>query len=48
MLNVDFDFAREQLLDNILLPVHAGMFGGNSNGRGLVWMPVNMLILRRC
>ena len=25
-----------------------GMFGGNSNWRGPVWMPVNMLILRAC
>ena len=25
-----------------------GMFGGNSNWRGPVWMPVNMLIVVRC
>ena len=24
----------------------SGMFGGNSNWRGPVWMPVNMLIVR--
>ena len=25
-----------------------GMFGGNSNWRGPIWMPVNALIIRRC
>ena len=25
-----------------------GMFGGNSNWRGPIWMPVNALVIRRC
>ena len=27
---------------------NTGMFGGNSNWRGPVWMPVNALLVRRC
>jgi hypothetical protein len=42
-----FRFGREEYRVNYL-PAESdtGMFGGNSNWRGPLWMPVNMLILR--
>ena len=37
---------REHRVDYLPGESDSGMFGGNSNWRGPVWMPVNMLILR--
>ncbi|HXY42366.1 MAG TPA: glucosidase [Vicinamibacteria bacterium] len=37
---------REYRVDYLPGDSDSGMFGGNSNWRGPVWMPVNMLILR--
>jgi hypothetical protein len=37
---------REYRVDYLPGESDSGMFGGNSNWRGPVWMPVNMLILR--
>ena len=33
-------------MDYLPAESNTGMFGGNSNWRGLVWMPVNVLIIR--
>src|SRR6201996_6545055 len=42
-----FSVTREQFLVNYL-PAESdtGLFGGNSNWRGPVWMPINALIIR--
>ena len=49
---------RPMLLDSLRLliikldqlaprpPLYSGMFGGNSNWRGPIWMPMNALIIR--
>src|SRR5262249_35865141 len=37
---------REYRVDYLPGESDSGMFGGNSNWRGPVWLPVNMLILR--
>jgi len=37
---------REYKVSYIPAESDTGMFGGNSNWRGPIWMPVNMLILR--
>jgi hypothetical protein len=37
---------REYRVDYLPGDSNDGMFGGNSNWRGPIWMPVNMLILR--
>ena len=37
---------REHRVDYLPAESNTGMFGGNSNWRGPVWMPVNVLILR--
>ena len=37
---------QEYLVDYLPAESNNGMFGGNSNWRGPVWMPVNMLIIR--
>jgi hypothetical protein len=37
---------QEYRVDYLPAESNTGMFGGNSNWRGPVWMPVNMLIIR--
>ncbi|GAB3761005.1 glucosidase [Ramlibacter monticola] len=37
---------REYRVDYLPAESDSGMFGGNSNWRGPVWMPVNMLVIR--
>ncbi len=37
---------REYRLDYLAAESNTGMFGGNSNWRGPIWMPVNALIIR--
>jgi hypothetical protein len=37
---------REHRVDYLPAESNTGMFGGNSNWRGPVWMPVNVLIIR--
>ena len=37
---------REHRVDYLPAESNTGMFGGNSNWRGPIWMPVNVLILR--
>ncbi len=34
------------MVDYLPAKSNTGMFGGNSNWRGLVWMPVNALLIR--
>ncbi len=42
-----FDYAGgESSVDYLPAESNSGMFGGNSNWRGPIWMPVNTLILR--
>jgi hypothetical protein len=43
VFNVD---GREHTVQYLAAESNTGMFGGNSNWRGPVWMPVNYLILR--
>lgn len=43
ILNVDF---QEYRVDYLPAESNTGMFGGNSNWRGPVWMPVNIMIIR--
>jgi len=43
VLNVN---GQEHRVDYLPAESNTGMFGGNSNWRGPVWMPVNVLILR--
>ena len=38
--------SQEYKVDYLPAESNTGMFGGNSNWRGPVWMPVNMLIIR--
>ena len=37
---------QEYRVDYLPAESNTGMFGGNSNWRGLVWMPVNALLIR--
>ena len=37
---------REYRVDYLPAESNTGMFGGNSNWRGPIWMPVNILIIR--
>ena len=39
-------YGREYRVDYLPAESNNGMFGGNSNWRGPVWMPVNMLLIR--
>lgn len=42
-----FDLQRQEYrVDYLPAESNTGMFGGNSNWRGPVWMPVNILIIR--
>jgi Glycosyl hydrolase family 63 C-terminal domain len=43
VLNVD---GQEHRVDYLPAESNTGMFGGNSNWRGPIWMPVNALIIR--
>ncbi|MBS1190523.1 MAG: hypothetical protein H6R10_2315, partial [Rhodocyclaceae bacterium] len=43
VFNVD---GREYRVDYLPAESNTGMFGGNSNWRGPIWMPVNILIIR--
>ena len=43
MLQVD---GQEYRVEYLPAESNTGMFGGNSNWRGPVWMPVNALIIR--
>jgi hypothetical protein len=43
VFNVD---GREYRVDYLPAESNTGMFGGNSNWRGPIWMPVNALIIR--
>ena len=37
---------QEYRVDYLPAESNTGMFGGNSNWRGPVWMPVNVMIIR--
>ena len=37
---------RESVVDYVPAESDSGMFGGNSNWRGPIWMPVNVLLIR--
>jgi hypothetical protein len=37
---------RDYRVEYLLAESNTGMFGGDSNWRGPVWMPVNLLIIR--
>ena len=43
---VCLDCGGQEYNVNMCRPNRSGMFGGNSNWRGPVWMPVNMLVIR--
>jgi hypothetical protein len=38
--------ARNTCVDYLPAESNSGMFGGNSNWRGPIWMPVNIMIIR--